>query len=273
MSEIHGEKVLAKLRPHPLAFAGDMALWIYTILAALLVWVYRARLAARLEDLPLLGRLAPAMVEGWGPLALTAILVIAPALLYSVFRVTWRPLAQALVVVLLPPLAAWKLGYGPFYGLLGVIGLALLGLLGVELKRRRHLYIVTDRRIKTVFKGLFKEVERDIVYTRLSDVVVEKGLLGKILGFGNVYIISQASLGMGADIAGVAVGAGGSAGPAGVGVAVGGGRSVNVPRSRSQYVLYGVPHPERVSSLIVEAMKSSEEAPYLQKILEKLDRD
>ncbi|MCE4601719.1 MAG: hypothetical protein F7B18_00890 [Desulfurococcales archaeon] len=45
---------------------------------------------------------------------------------------------------------------------------------------------------------------------------------------------------------------------------MGGGRSVSVPRSRSQYVLYGVPHPERVSNFMVEALKGSE-------ILEKMD--
>ncbi|MCE4601718.1 MAG: PH domain-containing protein [Desulfurococcales archaeon] len=63
------------------------------------------------------------------------------------------------------------------------------------MKSRQYIYIVTDRRIKTVYKSLFSEVERDIVYTRLSDVVAEKGLLGEMLGFGNVYIISQASPG------------------------------------------------------------------------------
>ncbi|MCE4601717.1 MAG: hypothetical protein F7B18_00880 [Desulfurococcales archaeon] len=99
-----------------------MALWIYTILTTLLVWAYRVKLAARLEDLPLLDRLAPAMVEGWNPLIITAILVIAPALLYSVFRITWRPLVQALAVVSLPSLAAWELGYEPIHGLLGLLG-------------------------------------------------------------------------------------------------------------------------------------------------------
>lgn len=272
MSELAGEKVYAEIRPHPLAFAGDMALWIYTILASLIVWAKRASLAGPLEGLPLLGRLAPSIAEGWGVFAVIAVLVLAPVLLYSLFKVTWRPLAAAAVAVVVVPLVAWKLGYTPAQGLAALIGVSLLGLLGVELKRRRHLYIVTDRRIRTVYKGLLKEVQRDIVYTRLSDVVIEKGFLGKIFGFGDVYVISQASLGMGSDIAAVAVGAGGGSGPVRAGAAVGGGRSVNVPRSRSQYVLYGVPKPEEVSSIIVEAMKSSEEAPYLQKILEKLDK-
>ncbi len=34
------------------------------------------------------------------------------------------------------------------------------------MKSRQYIYIVTDRRIKTVYKSLFSEVERDIVYTR-----------------------------------------------------------------------------------------------------------
>ena len=272
-SGLAGEQVLIKnLRPHPLAFAGEAALWVYTIIVALAVYAARDTLAARVAGLPVVGGWLADHTGLLGPLALIGAAVLVPVLVYSLFRVSWRPLAASIVAVVVAPALAVYGGYGLRGAVAGIVGVSILGLLSVELKRRKHSYTITTRRVITEYKGLFGSSRREVVYSRLSDVIVEKGLLGKIFGYGNVYLISQAGMGMGADHSALTVGAGASAGPAAGGVAVTGGKSVNVPASRSQYILYAVPNPEDVASKIVEAMGASEEAPYLQKIVEKLDK-
>ena len=77
-------------------------------------------------------------------------------------------------------------------------------------------------------------------------------------------------MGMGEDLAAVSAGIGANKGIA-AGVAVTGGRTVNVPRSRSQYIMYAVSKPEKIYEAITQSLKESEEAPYLQEIIEKLD--
>lgn len=265
------EKVLAKLHPHPLAFMGDILLWLYTIVVTLLAWSKSAVISSKLGSLPLIGGWASSFTSGWGIFVVIGIMVLIPVIVYSLFKITWRPIISALIVVVVAPIIVAYMGYSVKAAVLAVVALSLLQIIRVDFKRRRHVYIVTDRRIITEYNGLFKSSRRDIVYSRLTDIVTEKGFLGKIFNFGNVYVISQAGMGLGADYSALTVGAGTSAGPVAGGAAVTGGKSVNVPASRPQYVLYAVPHPEDVASMIADVLKASEEAPYLEKIIEKLD--
>ncbi|RLG83668.1 MAG: hypothetical protein DRO40_03945, partial [Thermoprotei archaeon] len=153
-----------------------------------------------------------------------------------------------------------------------IIGVSILALLIVEMHRRVHRYIITNRRIIFEYNGLFKKNRRDVVYSRLSDVILEKSFLGKIFNYGNIIPISQSSMGMGEDLAAASAGIGVSKGVV-AGAAVTGGRTVNVPRSRSQYMLYAVPNPEKIYEVITQSLKESEEAPYLKRIVEKLDKE
>ncbi len=265
------EKILAKLHPHPLAFMGDVVLWLYTIIVTLLAWSKRATISAKLSSLPLVGGWASSFTSSWGIFVIIAIMVLIPVIVYSLFKITWRPIASAVIVVIVAPAILAYLGYNVKTAVAAVVILSLIQIVRVDFKRRRHVYIVTDRRIITEYKGLFKSSRRDIVYSRLTDIVTEKGFLGKLFNFGNVYIVTQSGMGLGADYSALTVGAGTTAGPVAGGAAVTGGKSVNVPESRPQYVLYAVPHPEDVAGIIADALKASEEAPYLRKIVEKLD--
>lgn len=265
------ERILAKLHPHPLAFMGDVILWLYTIVVTLIAWSKRAVISAKLSGIPLVGGWASSFTSSWGIFVVIDIMVLIPVIVYSLFKITWRPIASAIMVVVIAPIIVAYLGYGVKTAIVAVVILSLIQIVRVDFKRRRHVYIVTDRRIITEYKGLFKSSRRDIVYSRLTDIVTEKGFLGKLFNFGNVYIVTQSGMGLGSDFSALTVGAGTSAGPVAGGAAVTGGKSVNVPESRPQYVLYAVPNPEDIASMIADALKASEEAPYLKKIVEKLD--
>jgi hypothetical protein len=267
------EKIIAKLKPHPLAFADKTVLWIYTIIVSLLVYYERGAIQGKISSIPLIGGKLSGVASGWGLIGIIALSVLIPVLFYSLFKVTWRPLAVAFIVVALLPAVVLYLGYAPIYALGLIIAASIFEIIRIDLQRRKYQYTLTTRRVITEYKGLAKSSRRDVLYSKLSDVIMEKGLLGRIFGFGNIYLVSNASMGMGEDIGAITVGGGVSAGPVSGGGAVTGGRTVSVPRSRPQYILYAVPKPEKTANIIMEAQKEGEEAPYLKKILEKLDNN
>ncbi len=144
-------------------------------------------------------------------------------------------------------------------------------LAGIELSRRRYKYVVTDQRVIITHDGLWKKSSRELSYSRISDIVVEKGGLGRILDYGNVNIITSSGLGTGQDYAMAGGGVGASIGPVTGGVAAGGGKSVSTPRSREPYMLYMIPSPEKVAGIISERVRASESAPILERIARRLE--
>ncbi len=260
------ERELLRVSPHPLAFFSQMVLWIYIIIVTSVAWIYSDQIVGMTKNIPLIG----GFVADYSIYFVIALLVVIPTLIYSVLKITWRYFIVAFLLTVVLPIAFPIAGIPQWYTIPVIIGVSILALIAIQLHRRAHKYIITDRRIIFEYNGLFKKIRRDIVYSRVSDIVLEKGILGKIFNYGSIIPISKSSMGMGADLAAVTGGAAGGKGLA-VGVAVTGGRTVYVPRSRSQYVLYAVPNPEKIYDIISNALKMSEEAPYLKKIIEKLD--
>lgn len=262
-----GSGVRMVLRPHPLAFTGLYILWVYVAFVSLFYILGRDLVVSRASSIPLIGSL----VAGAAHLILWAVLILVPLTAVSVVKITWKYLLLGILLGLVAPALMAYLGW-PTYPWLGALGLAtsLLGGVFTELHRRAHVYYVTDRGIVMEYRGLAKTVRREVLYSQITDIVLEKGLLGKIFGFGNVIPITGSGLGLGADTAGAGVVVGGGKGVKG-GVIVMGGRGVNVPRSRTFLMLYAVPKPERVYDAVVEAMRESEEAPYLKKILKAVE--
>ncbi len=262
------EKILASLHPHPLAFAGQALLWIYVLVVSVTIYFVGNQVNALFKNIPVIGGL----IGAYGEYVVYALVIIIPTLIYAAVKIVWRYFLITLLITVGVPLVlafAVKLPLRYTFIIGAVVG--ILGVLAVEIHRRAHKYIITDRRIIFEYKGLFKKIRRDLVYSRVSDIILEKGALGKLFNFGNLIPVSQPGLGLGSDMSFVTLG--GSVGKdVRAGFAVTGGRSVKVPRSRSFYMLYGVPRPERVYDMIVEAIKASEEAPYLKKILDKMDQ-
>lgn len=255
------------LRPHPLAFSGLYILWAYIAGVSLFYILGKDMIVSGASGIPLIGSL----VAGAAHLILWGILILVPLTIVAVVKIAWKYFLLGLLIGVVAPALMAYFGW-PTYPWLGAVGLAtsVLGAVFTELHRRAHVYYITDRGIVMEYRGLTKTVRREVLYSQITDIVLEKGLLGKLFGFGNVIPITGSGLGLGADTANVGVAVGGGKGVKG-GVIVMGGRGVNVPRSRTFLMLYGVPKPEEAYNAIVEAMREAEEAPYLKKILKAIE--
>ncbi len=262
------ERILISFHPHPLAFAGQAMLWVYVLVVSVIMYFIGNQVNVSFKNIPIIGGLMGA----YGEYVVYALVIVIPTLIYAVVKIVWRYFLVALLIAVGVPLVLVFVAKLPLrYTFIIGATVGILGVLAIEIHRRAHKYIVTDRRIIFEYNGVFKKIRRDLVYSRVSDIILEKGVLGKLFNFGNLIPVSQPGLGLGSDMSFVTVG--GSVGKdVRAGLAVTGGRSVKVPRSRSFYMLYGVPHPERVYDMIVEAIKASEEAPYLKKILDKINQ-
>ena len=257
------EKVVAELSPHPLAFAGVITLWIYTLVIAAVTWAYSSKISSHVNSTPIIGKfLAP-----YAPYVLLSLAIFIAFLIYSIIKISWRHVFIALLITVVPFMLYNYFHIRLWYMFPTLMALSALALVLIDLHRRAHKYVITDRRIIFSYKGPFKTVRRDLVYSRITDLVLEKSLLGKLLDFGNIIPITSSGIGSGEDLSAAVVGVGGG-GKVSVGAAVIAGRGVKVPRSRSFYILYNVPHPNKVYEAIIEAVKGSEEAPYLRKLSE-----
>ncbi len=262
------ERILASLHPHPLAFAGQALLWVYVLIVSIVMYFMGNQVSTSFRNIPVIGGLLGA----YGEYVVYALAIVIPTLVYALVKVVWRYFLLTLLITIGVPLVLAFVVKLPlrYTFIVGAVA-GILGMFAVEMHRRAHKYIVTDRRIIFEYRGLFKKIRRDLVYSRVSDIILEKGVLGKLFNFGNLIPVSQPGLGLGSDMSFITLG-GGAGKDVHAGLAVTGGRSVKVPRSRSFYILYGVPHPERIYDMIIEAIKASEEAPYLKKILDKIDQ-
>ncbi len=265
--EIRQPNIIKTLKPHPLAFTHLYALWIYIIILSIVFYLHHDTIESYAATIPFLGTL----IKGYATLTLWAILIVVPMLIVSALKIVWKYFLLGIVIGIVLPIILWYFKQ-PLHPTLYYTGIAIgiIGIIGVELHRRAHRYIITDRGIIMEYRGL-RTLRREILYSNITDIVLEKGILGKIFNFGNIIPITASGLGLGEDSSHVAVGA--AVGKTvTVGGAVIGGRGVNVPRTRSFFMLYAVPKPEEVYNIIIEAMRASEEAPYLRKILDTLKK-
>jgi len=207
---------------------------------------------------------------GWSEEAAFAILfaacLIIPFLVVAVLKITWRWFFLSIGISILG--IALRSYFHISYGLqipsivIGLVGFAL-----TDVYRRRFDFYITDQRI-VIELNFVSQKRREIPYNKISDLVVERGWLGRVVNYGTVIPISESGFGLGEDMSAVTVAATGSPVPKGpkVTTAVSGGRTISVPRGRSFYVLFGVRKPNLVSDMISQLIRGYEEAPYLKKI-------
>ena len=135
---------------------------------------------------------------------------------------------------------------------------SFLGLFRSNSFRRSHRYYITNRRIIARF-CFFTIRERDLLYSKVDDLIIHQTILGRIFNFATLIPISASGIGTGGDEASFSAGAEQKlpAGPS-LKVTIGGGRSVTVPRCPSFYALYGVPSPEEIKNIILKEMDKRE---------------
>ena len=255
MRLLEGEQILMELKPHPLAFMRYISICIYYLaVGASFRYIYTT----------IMSLMPPYQaLSTYIPLVAWSVLVLVAPLLVGLLHVTFWPLlassllcATGALLVLVAHFPVDRLTY------LTILA-GLLGFVIVELYRRGHRYYITNQRLIATRSFLFRD-ERFVDYEDITDLVIHQGLIGRIFGFGDVIPITSSGLATGTDVS-MAV-AGGQVRRLGLGVAVGGGRMVRVPRMRTFMGFFGVSDPDAVRDRI-EAVKASwREVPYLKRI-------
>jgi len=256
------EKILAHLEPHPLAFLDFYALFAYLVSIGAVFWIFEGQIRGIMPEITQIGLTKEIFFT-----VLWFICLIVPFLLVAVLKVTWRGLLLSIVVSVLGAVLKFYLKV-PYGGLqISSIVVGIIGFVLTDFYRRRFDFYVTDQRI-LVELDFISLKRREIPYDEISDLVVEKSLLGRIFKYGSVVPITESGFGLGEDVAAVTVGLTGTPLPkdSKITKTVTGGRTVSIPRGRSFYVLFGVRNPEAVSNMISQLVRGSEETPYLKKI-------
>lgn len=271
-TSLEGEKVLEVISPHPLSFWPYYVFFLYYIIVGGYMYSKYDEFLQGLTNI-IGGPLASVLL-----VILWWLILIIPAVIFSLLQISskWVILYTLIVVLGTYGLATHKIALGHIWVI--TIGIGILGMILTEFYRRSHKYIITNKRlIMGTYLGIFGTYERDILYSKIEDLVLKQGFLGKIFKYGTIIPTTASGLGTGADVAKIAAGAGMGVGKEegvgiGTGIAIGGEKAVIEPRGRSWFVLYGVPNPRRIYDLIIAQMHEREPAQYLQKQVELLEK-
>lgn len=288
VSLLEGEEILSETHPHPLSMFFLPMIWLYIGCVGVSSIVFYEEVCRLIRSLPL-------GIKGGAVIFLVAwsASLIIPAIVVSLLRINWRWLWTALFLCVsgiiiygyrhdLAALAASLAQSSAMAGVTSYVGdhwalvvaaqllttekivgcwlifAAAIGLLGCTSYRRSHRYYITNRRIVARF-GFWIVRERDLLYSKIDDLVVHQNILGSFFNFGTIIPISASGLGTGSDHAFLAAGVEQKLpiGPS-IKVTIGGGQSITIPRAPSFYSLYGVPDPERLKNIMLKEMDKRE---------------
>ncbi|MEM4258388.1 MAG: PH domain-containing protein [Candidatus Thermoplasmatota archaeon] len=248
------------LSPHPLSFVQLQSVCLFLIVWGIIVgWLVNF---SEYHDLLTSNQWFPVLV--WGLVLLLIGIVV------SLISVEWNVFFLYLAVfvggVALMVSQGWTKDsavFIPFYS----VATSIIGFLIVELYRRSHKYIITNMRM--IFKGgILTQQERTIRYDKIADINAKQGVLGRLCGFGTIIPISQSGFGLGSDKTLAATGAALGGKKAKLFGLFGGGRDVQVPRSRSYYELHGVYPYKQIKKLIESLVQKTVITPYQEEQVE-----
>ncbi len=271
---LKNEKILFRTKPHPVSFWPHYVFFLYYIVVSIII-ITNADSIVTWFNQSLLSFLGVTGVDVVF-VAIWWIVLIIPALLVSIIRISWRWLITYVLLAILGTYLMYKYGFSPLDLYYSTIAIGFIGVSLTDIYRRSHEYILTNIRIIATL-GFLGLKTRDVFYSKITDVFMQQDMLGKMFNYGTIIPITPAGIGTGVDAAKVEVGVGGAkkvpAGPTvGGGVAIEGEKAVMVPRGRSSFVLYGVPNPSQVRKIVLENIVAKEEAPYLERTVELLEK-
>jgi len=258
-----GEEVIMETRPHPLSMLGLMFFWLSVAALGVVYIAYYQDISRSLDDVVKFEFLSFLKRRAYDGLWFASILL--PMMVMAVFRINFSYVLTLLCLAAANFLLQWKVdpavrpllkvSAGAHLHLENImlIIVGVVGMVGVEFFRRGHRYYLTNYRILSRF-GSLKVSERSTLYSKVDDLILVQGLLGKIFNFGTVIPITSTGLGMGQDMAIAGAGMGLGKAGAGAGLFAAGAKGQNVPRELSMYVLYKVGDPAEARDLIFEEM-------------------
>ncbi|PTD94554.1 hypothetical protein C9439_01690 [archaeon SCG-AAA382B04] len=263
-SKIDDERIIKKIKPHPFSFGKLYLIFIYISAIGVFHILFKENLVSFFQGLPLVSVFSSQI-----PLVTWWLLLIIPGVVVALLRISWKWLL--LFVGIAASLTGFRFYLGVDFGgmNLALIGIGLIGLALSDVYRISHKFYITNYRLITEI-GFLKNEKRTLLYSKINDLVFQKPPLGKIFNFGTIIPITGSGFGLGEDFSMAGAGVGGSAeeGKASVGggIGFGGGKTIQNPRARSPYVLFGVTNPQDLYDEIIGYMHSMEEGHHLQKI-------
>lgn len=268
-TRIDDEEVIKKMKPHPFSFGKLYSIFLYISAIGVLFIFFHEEMVSFFQGIPIIS-----MISSQLPLLVWWLLLLVPGIIVALLKISWKWLALFLGIAASLTGLRFYIGVG-FFGMnLSLIGVGLLGIALSDLYRISHKFYITNYRIITEI-GFIKNEKRTLLYSKINDLVVQKPLIGKIFNFGTIIPITGSGFGLGEDFSMAGAGVGGSAEEGktsiGGGIGFGGGKTIQNPRARSPYVLFGVSDPKGLFDKIIEFMHSMEEGHYLQKISENVD--
>jgi len=286
VSLIEGEKILKKTHPHFLSMFHLYVMWGFLIFFGIATIQFREPITVWIHELPQGKSLfTPIFFALWGSMLLF------PAVIISFFRINFRWFFFS-VALFVSGIIAFAYRAEITTGLQGFIQnsswlansyamveeqwslkeilrpdeihnylltiVGFIGLIASNSYRRSHRYYLTNRRIIARF-GFVSKRERDLLYSKIDDLVLQQDLLGRIFNYVTIIPISASGMGTGSDQV-LAMGGLEAKIPGGptMKVTIGGGRSVTIPRAPSFYALYGVSSPQEIKSVILKEMDRRE---------------
>lgn len=266
--QLPGEKLILRLKPHPVAF------WHLFVISGLLIflgyfvkqlYLYVAGFKLGIP-IPFLQQYNFANVLVlWGVLVGAAIVI---GLIYM--RITSLILFGTIALAGTILTEYFKMPLEVHFWLLAFCG--LMGFALTEFYRRGHNYYITTIRL-IMEKSFMSYDSRQLTYDKINDLAMVQGLLGRILNYGTVVPITASGFGLGEDLASAGIGSGIGIGgklPSPVGLGLGfsasGGRAVQIPRGRTYHTLYGVPRPREVQETVARMIQRQTSGPYLEGI-------
>lgn len=256
---LENEQIEKILSPHPLSFMGLQSLCIF-----LIIWGILFGWMVNFSDL------RTYFINPWLSIALWGIILVVVGVIASILTIRWRIFFLYLSIFLVGiAILFWIVNidesgiFIPFYS----VSISILGFLLVELFRRSHKYIISNKRL--IFKGgVITKQERTLRYDKITDINYKQGILGQIFGFGTIIPISQSGFGLGSD---------NSFAAGGVQVGekkikflglFGGGKDVQTPRTRSYYELHGIFPYKEIKKIIENQVQGSVITTYQQEQVE-----
>jgi len=130
---------------------------------------------------------------------------------------------------------------------------SLIGIAISQIYRLTFSYEMNENGI-SLKSGIFHRKDRTIISSHITDIEVDRGLLQRIFGIGNIIPITSSGMGGGANTV-----FGGLEGQtkAGVGGVIGSARSQNVAINDPAYVVYGVKNPGKVKEEIMSLIRKT----------------
>jgi membrane protein YdbS with pleckstrin-like domain len=257
---LENEQVEKRLSPHPLSFIGLQSLCFFLIFWGLLLgWLVNFSEFKQ-------SFFANSIIV----LAVWSLVLLVVGVIASILTIRWR------IFFLFLAISLGGIGLVFWQGWLDISGIVLpyytvvvsiISFLFVELYRRSHQYIISNKRL--VFRGgVFTKQERTLRYDKISDTNYRQGIFGQIFGFGTITPISQSGFGLGADQSFAAGGVGVGTKKLKLLGLFGGGKEVQTPRTRSYYELHGIYPFKEIKKLYEELVQERDITPYQQEQVE-----